>query len=321
MSPRRPPNSETPSQRVGGRSTGAHRRRAEVALRRGQRDVHDRSGRERPSAAAMAITPRTRQRRSWVRSWVGFTSMSFLRRRVGVGRVRPRRPAGARSASRVAAPTTVLRRRAARSARRSATAGTMARSASATAHMKVWPKAVATGPLICSRSLADSGASSPPAPPPADGRAAVLSCWRTTASSAVPIERAELPQRVERGGGARHLRRVEQRVGRGGRGLDRRAEAEAAHEEHAAEQRVRRVVAHEHERHRRQGEDGDARDHHRPAADAVGQTTADRQHQRGPDALRGKQQAGVAARSRRGRPGSRAGAPAASRTARRRGGR
>ena len=36
-----------------------------------------------------------------------------------------------------------------------------------------------------------------------------------------------------------------------------------------------------------------ARDHHRAAADAVGQTTADRQHQRGSDALRGEQQAGV----------------------------
>ena len=104
---------------------------------------------------------------------------------------------------------------------------------------------------------------------------------------------ADLPKRVDRGGGARHLRRLEQRVGRGDGGLVRGAEAEAADEEHAAQQRVRRVVAHERERHCREGDEGDARDHHRSAADAVGQTAAERQHERGSDALRGKQQAGV----------------------------
>ena len=55
------------------------------------------------------------------------------------------------------------------------------------AHMKVWAKAVATGALIRARSSAGSGASRPLVPP-ADDRAAALSCWRTTASSAVPIE-------------------------------------------------------------------------------------------------------------------------------------
>src|SRR4051812_34087635 len=53
------------------------------------------------------------------------------------------------------------------------------------------------------------------------------------------------------------------------------------------------VVADERERHCRQGEDGDAREHDPSAADAVGQTTADRQHQRGSEALRGEQQSGV----------------------------
>jgi hypothetical protein len=44
-------------------------------------------------------------------------------------------------------------------------AGTRATSAIANAHLKVWPKAVATGPPTCPRSPEVSGASSPSAPP------------------------------------------------------------------------------------------------------------------------------------------------------------
>ena len=84
------------------------------------------------------------------------------------------------------AATGAASRRCARSARNNTTAARRARTDIPTVHMKVLPNAVARGPLIWARSLADTGASSPPAAP-AEGIWAT-SCWRTTASSAVPIE-------------------------------------------------------------------------------------------------------------------------------------
>jgi hypothetical protein len=123
------------------------------------------------------------------------------------------------SACPVSATGDVSNRRAARSARRSAMAGTRATSAIANAHLKVWPKAVATGPPTCPRSPEVSGASSPSAPPLVDDRSGPPLVLEHDGKQRGADRAADLAQGVDCGGGARHLRRVEQCVGGRGRRL------------------------------------------------------------------------------------------------------
>jgi hypothetical protein len=167
--------------------------------------------------------------------------------------------------------------------RTSARAGRIDSTVSATAHQKVWPKALARGAAISAR--------------PAPETEAIESRLPLAPGMASAIGRADRSAHalddVQGAGGARDGGAVERRVGGRHRRHHRRAERDAADEEDDADQPERRVAVQQRERdgghrHQRDPERG-----HAPAADAVGERAGDRHGQRRAQPLRGLQQPGV----------------------------